>query len=401
MRLSLVVIAALLLGALGAQFLSDDRGYVLLSFAGYIIEMSVPFLIVALILGYLAIRFLGRMLRAPKTLKQVAGRSRARRAHERLTRGLIAISEGRWARGERILTRQLGRSESPLLNYLAAARAAQLQGAHERRDNWLKLAHEGTPRGTAAVLLTQAELQLEDEEYEEALATLRRLDEHAPNQPQGLALTARIYRNLGDWQALKALLPRLRTKNALAAEQIEELSRQAHIELLHEAGNAGPGELRQTWQATPRNLQQQPELVYAFARGAMACGATELAEPLLRRALKSSWDEGLVLLYGELDSPSPEKQLKHAETWLKTRGDDAALLLAVARLCMRAELWGKARSYLESSLALRPRADAYQLYGRLLEKLGEEDDASKAFRSGLALVTGRSGELPALTGPDE
>ena len=68
---------------------------------------------------------------------------------------------------------------------------------------------------------------------------------------------------------------------------------------------------------------------------------------------------------------------------------------------MRAELWGKARSYLESSLALRPRADAYQLYGRLLEKLGEEDDASKAFRSGLALVTGRSGELPALTGPDE
>ena len=40
---------------------------------------------------------------------------------------------------------------------------------------------------------------------------------------------------------------------------------------------------------------------------------------------------------------------------------------------MANELWGKARSYLESSLALAPTADAYALYGRLLTELGEDD----------------------------
>ncbi len=57
------------------------------------------------------------------------------------------------------------------------------------------------------------------------------------------------------------------------------------------------------------------------------------------------------------------KQLKQVETWLKSYPDDAALLLAAARLSMANELWGKARSYLESSLALAPTADAYALYG--------------------------------------
>jgi HemY protein len=66
---------------------------------------------------------------------------------------------------------------------------------------------------------------------------------------------------------------------------------------------------------------------------------------------------------------------------------------------MAVELWGKARSYLESSLAMEPRPAAYALYGQLLRQLGEEDDAAAAFRSGLALVTGPVNELPALGAP--
>jgi HemY protein len=66
---------------------------------------------------------------------------------------------------------------------------------------------------------------------------------------------------------------------------------------------------------------------------------------------------------------------------------------------MTKELWGKARSYLESSLAMAPRTDAYALYGRLLALLGEEESATLAFRSGLALVTGAVDELPALDAP--
>ena len=47
---------------------------------------------------------------------------------------------------------------------------------------------------------------------------------------------------------------------------------------------------------------------------------------------------------------------------------------------------GKARSYLETVITLRPTPEAYQEYGRLLNKLGESDSAADAFRDGLGLV---------------
>ena len=96
--------------------------------------------------------------------------------------------------------------------------------------------------------------------------------------------------------------------------------------------------------------------------------------------------------YGQVRGADPAKQLKHAEGWLKAHPDDAALLTAAARLSMANELWGKARSYLESSLALAPAPDAYALYGRLLTQLGEDERASLAFRSGLALVSPAAAE---------
>ena len=108
--------------------------------------------------------------------------------------------------------------------------------------------------------------------------------------------------------------------------------------------------------------------------------------------MKRDWHPALVQSYGEVRGADPAKQLKQVETWLKSYPDDAALLLAAARLSMANELWGKARSYLESSLALAPTADAYALYGRLLTQLGEDDRALLAFRSGLRLVSPAAAE---------
>ncbi|WP_399361225.1 heme biosynthesis HemY N-terminal domain-containing protein [Thiohalobacter thiocyanaticus] len=50
------------------------------------------------------------------------------RARHSLNQGLLALSEGDWPRAEKLLVEHADDSESPLLNYLAAARAAQDQG---------------------------------------------------------------------------------------------------------------------------------------------------------------------------------------------------------------------------------------------------------------------------------
>ena len=117
-------------------------------------------------------------------------------------------------------------------------------------------------------------------------------------------------------------------------------------------------------------------------------GEHDRAEKDLAAELKRSWRAPLVRLYGLVESSEPERQLKRAEDWLRNHSEDPDLLLAAARLCLRLELWGKARSYLETVIALRPTPDAYQEYGRLLTQLGEGEAAADAYREGLNLAAG-------------
>jgi HemY protein len=125
-------------------------------------------------------------------------------------------------------------------------------------------------------------------------------------------------------------------------------------------------------------------------------GEPERAAAALRELLDADWNEPAVLLYGELGGGDPLERLRTAEGWLRARRDDPALLVTCARLCLSAELYGKARSYLEMSQALRPRAETAQLLAQLLEQLGEGERALALLKEGIALVTGKKPVLPPL-----
>jgi len=390
-------IAALLIGAFGAHFLLQDRGYVLISFRSYVIEMSVPILVLALVLLYLLVRALLRLWRAPRRLGEAIAERRQRLAGEKLTRGLIHMTEGDWNRSERLLTEGLRGGEAPLVNYLMAARAAQLQGSRERRNEWLKLAYETLPEAEAAVLLTQAELQSEAGEHEHALATLQRLLDKEPRHPTALALAATTYVALGDRARLIELLPRL-ARAKLPTAKLAGIAAEAFTALLERPGLTFE-EFRALWNALPGAARAEPRLKRMQALVLARVGRGEEAARELTTALKRSWQPELVRAFGEVEGADAAKQLRRAEGWLREHPEDGTLLLAAARLCMRNELWGKARSYLESSLALAPDPAAYALLGELLDQLGEPREAAEAYQSGLALVAPPARRLPALTAP--
>jgi len=385
MKFGLIVIVALVLSALAAHALLADPGYVVINFRGYLVEMSVPVLlalIVALVAGIWLIR---KLVRAPRQLGEAAARYRSGRAGQRLTRGMIEIAEGNFSKGERMLARTAHNSDAPLLNYLQAARAAHLMGETERRDNWLKQAYEHTPEAANAVLLTQAELQLDQGQYEQALATLRKLAENAPNHGRALVLLGRLYYRLGDWEQLDDIMPRLRKHARIDAETLDQWSLRAHQEKLRKAPDSDAVE--RLWQAIPKAERKSVELRAVYYESLLRTGMHLKAEKELASDLKREWNSTLVRLYGMVETDEPSKQLQRAESWLKTHGEDPDLLLAAARLCLRTELWGKARSYLETVIALRPTPEAYREYGRLLNQLGDSEAAAEAFRDGLSMVS--------------
>lgn len=390
MRFGVAALLAVLLGAFAAHFLLADRGYVLVNFRGYVVEMSVPGLVIVLVLAYLLVRALVAVAAAPRRWRASREQRQLERRDSDLTAGLTQLIEGNWARSERLLTKGLKHADAPLANYLLAAHAAQLQGAADRRDQWLELAQGISAEAAKSAQLTRAQLQLQAGDPAAAVATLTAPMLANVDQPAVVALLARAYRALDDRAQLFKLLPRL-TRASLPPAERDELVKIA-VEGELSRPDLTAEHLAEVWATLPSELDGAPAVVAQHARALARLGSGDEAERELRAALKRNWHPALVESYGEIRAADPAKQLKHVENWLKTYPDDATLLLAAARLSMANELWGKARSYLESSLALAPVPDAYALYGKLLTQLGEDERASLAFRSGLGLVSPAAAE---------
>jgi HemY protein len=385
MKVGLVIVLALIVGALAAHLVLADNGYVLINFRGYVVETSVPILALVLLLGYVALRLLVKVWRAPRHLGEAWARARINYAGRQATKGYIALAEGRLARGERLLTRGARLSETPLLNYLAAARAAQMQGDRDRRDGWLRMACEQEPAAEDAVLLTQAELQLEDGQYAEALVSLNRVRARHPTHAQALKLLGELHYRRREWQPLAELLPLLRRRGNVPAGMLDDWSVDTYGNIMTTV-RLDRTALDQVWEEVPRHLRREPRLTLTRARALVACGSVEDAEAEIRRTLREDWSEALINLYGELPAADPAAHLKRTEAWLKERPDDPALLLAAGRASVRHQLWGKARSYLEASLAIRPAPEAYRALGQLMARVGEAQSASKAYERGLAMT---------------
>jgi len=388
------LLLTLLAAVVVAGLLHVNNGYVLLAYGHTSVEMSLGTLVVLVLAAFFSLYVLTSLTvnlwTFPRRLREALARKRELRARRATKQGLIDFAEGRWAESEQNLMRHAVDSEMPLVTYIAAARAAQLQGEHERRDTYLRMAYEQNPEALVAVLLTQAELQIAHKQLEQALATLRRLQELDPDHAFALKLLANLYRKLGDWASLRLLVAKLRDNRVLSKKEVDRLEIRAVASLLDQVAtkNREPS-ANELWESVPRRLRGDVELVRAYARALIRCGEMTAAEEILRDAIKTDWDEELLALYGLAVGEHPKRQLGRVEDWLAERGESAALLLTAGRLCVVAKLWGKARGYFESSIVLGGRPEAYEELGKLLRQLGEPDDALRAYSDGLAVSLGQ------------
>lgn len=383
----LVLIFAVVIGLWAYQ----DSGYVLIARGYKSVEMTLSLFILLELAGFVLTYFVLRVLinswNMPATYHAWRARQRRQRARRDMDRGLIELAQGNWAQAERYLLRHARDSDIPLLNYLSAARAAQKQNAPQRRDDYLSLAHKSMQGAGFAVQLTQAELQLVHGQLEQSLATLIQLHRTSPKHPHVLYLLARIYQLLRSWEDLRKLIPDLRKQNVLNQASLLQLEQLVHRELLTLATQQGDlAILRKSWQQTPKHLRHDLDMIRHYVRCLLILKANDDAEQLLREALKKQWDVDLVYIYGLIEASDPDRQLATAEAWLKGHENNPVLLLTLGRLCKRNQLWGKARSYFNASLGIKPHSDTYKELGQLLEQLNEHNEAVECYHKGLLLA---------------
>jgi len=362
-----------------------DTGYALFVYPPYRVEMSMLFFAVALLAAfavlYAAFRLLSHALALPAYVRAFRARRRRERAHAALAAALQAYYEGRYARAEKEAGEAFEGGQAAGVAALLAARAAHQMRAFERRDRWLERAEGVGESVLAARLVSRAELALEERDYAAARDALRSLHGAGPKHIATSRMLLRAERGTGDWDEVLRLSTQLAKRDAIAPELLRRAASDA-------------ASLERRWRNVPESDRTQPRIAAAAAQQATKLGRAAMARQIIEAALEAEWSPQLVSLYGQLPEFAEGEarigeariRIERAERWLLEHERDAQLLAALGRLCAQAELWGKARSFLEASLSFEEVRAAHLDLARLAERLGQPADAQRHYR--------RAAELP-------
>ena len=382
--ISLLIIAVLAVAlAMAGRY---DPGYVVLVYPPWRMEISfISFvlIVVGLVVGGIVLLRLAMLtLNLPSIVREQRERRAAKKRDENFVGGLRAYTEYRYQDAEQSLGQWQGDDVRLGLARVLAARAAQEMRAVKQRERHLQ---DATEHGAElAALLFEAEAGLDAKDAAAALVAINRAKEIAPQHTALLRLELKARQMTGQWDEVGRLLDALMRSNALEAGVASQQRRMAYAENLKRRAEDDRG-LLEYWKKVPADFKADPWVARAAARAFMQRGGHDTALDVLEAALNHEWREDLVALYGEVRGSNPARQIEQAEKWLHAQPRDAQLLLTLAQLCSVQQLWGKAQSYLEASLAIAPSADGHIRMAELKTQSGQPGEACKHYQKALAL----------------
>jgi HemY protein len=394
MKLLLWLIALFSVAVGMTLFAQLNTGYALIFLPPWRVEVSLNVFIVLMLLGIIALYLLLQMFVEIAGLPQRVRRYQANQAKEasvKLERDArIAFFEGRFQRAVRLSTEAMAASQDDdafAVNGLLAARAAHAMRDFAQRDQLLQKLKQRLGEQHLATLMTSGELLLDERRYAEAGEAISAARELAPKLTNAMKLELRLRQREQNPDAVIKLVDLLTKTDALDAEQAAHIRIAAQLQLLKQHPMT-PVELKEWWKKLSSAEQRNPKLAFAAARSYVAQEAPELAKDTLEKALEAEWNSELLQVYSQLqlELPLQMAQLQQAETWLKAHPRDEQLLLTLGRLCRKRELWGKAQSYFEASIAVNPSAVAHAELADLLSQLERDEEAAQHYRASLSLA---------------
>ncbi|HZM46298.1 MAG TPA: heme biosynthesis protein HemY [Burkholderiales bacterium] len=380
----IIVLFAVAVGV--TLFARYNTGYVLLVIPPWRIEFSLNVLLVALAVAfagaYAVLRATSATMRLPRQVREYRLARRREQARTSLLEALREYFAGRYGRAEKAAAVAMESGEQPQLAAVLAARSAHELRAWERRDQYLERAGGTDPGADIMRVVTEAELLLEQHRHQEALERLKALPR---KHTAALRLELKAQQQAHNWERMAALAGELEKRGVFDATQAGQIRRYALAEDLKRKA-LDTQALEEAWRKVPQDERTNRRVAAAAAQCFISLGGCARAHGIIEAALAAEWDTELVGLYAECDGGDTVARIERAEGWLKQHPEDAALLLTLGKLCAQLELWGKAQSYLDASVAVEPTWSAHLSLARLHERLGNVEAARKSYRESLDLA---------------
>jgi len=378
------LLALLAAAALIGVWLRADPGYLFIRWQGYEVR---TYLVVAVavtaLAGLLCVLAYWLLFRWPKRL---VAQQRARRARD-LDLATLARIEGRPKLAEKLYERAASYPTLRAGALLQHADLAESLADHARAQDLLSQA-SALPAARHAAQLQALRRRPADAE---SLADLRALAAATNPPPAALGLLAERLAASGDWRGALEQLQKARKSRGAGPDQLHQLQRQVLRLCLQTATDTEA--LLAVWRGVPtKEYRREAEAIALLgeAERRLRLDKPGLAADALVSAMKKEWDPKLALLYPELPGVSGSPALRRAEGWLSAHPKSPQLLLGLARLCRREELWGKARDYLNMALAGAPSAAAWEEWGRLSDAQNDQREARRGYLNALRVARGEA-----------
>jgi HemY protein len=379
----ILVLAAL---AVGLSLMDTwHEAYALFVTPGWRMEIALDrflmILLIAFILLYWTLRLLFMAFALPSRIRRYRMRAKKERASHALAQAMHRLLEGRYSQSIKAAEQAWTDGAHPGIAALLAWRAAHALRDDARSTLWRERAVFSGPDVHVARLITQAELALERREVSAAREAMDQLTSAERRHIAALRLDLRIEQGLGHWPQVLRLVRLLERNKALTADQAHVLRLRAHREVMSHMSDAA--QLKSYWQALPGDARRDADLVEKLVRAHNEQGLHAQAARLLEDHLDTCWDARLVAEYPHCaaSDEAADALIARAEAWLNRYPHEATLLRVLGQLCARRQLWGKAQSYLEASLAVAPSQRAHLELAHLLDQRGQATQANHHYRA--------------------
>lgn len=367
-----------------ALFASSNGGHITIYFPPYRLDTSLN-LFIATVLGIfvvslLAWRTFAAVLDLPKQAASYRRKQRDARSIVFLSEAIEDIFAGRFSKALKSAEAASVNSTLAETAALLAARSAHRMNQFELRDRWLQKIQSTEKR--QAKLVATADMQMDANDATGALATIEQLQKGGARQLLVQRIALKANQQLKNWSEVLKLTHSLSKREALHPVLAQKYIQEAIAKLVQEKATDHEALLR-IWKTLPKENRKASKIALVMAQGLLSVNQQNVARELVEESLDTHWDESLIDIYPKCVSPGSSNLslAQKLESWTTKYPGEPALSLAMARICLDQQLWGKAKSNLVGVIRdpkTKPaiKAAAHMAMAKLHESLTEPNDAS-------------------------
>ncbi|WP_434031931.1 heme biosynthesis protein HemY [[Pseudomonas] boreopolis] len=383
LRTLLILLVAVALGVLGAQWLSRqtsyDVGEVIVRAGGNDYVAPGPQALLLLVIALLVLWLLWTLLSLPF---RTWNRYRRKKGRARLIEGLRAAEHGQWGKAEKLLAAASEDDEVGAIALASAVRVADARGDDAAVEAFARRLGERDPQAHA---LLQAERLLAKDRPVDAINALD-VAGAQPLPPRGLLLRTEALARIGRADEAYGQLGALRQQQVLSGQAYGELETRLAAQALQQAGDANALAVR--WESVPKSLRTMPSVAAAYASRAAALRWDDAALHSLEQALDGRWDESLARLYGLLPMEKYDSRRASAQRWLTQHPDSSALLLTLGRLARHQHQAAQSEEFLHRAIAQGAGAEGWEELGHGFAAAGQDRTAQQCYANALRVARG-------------